>query len=161
MSGTAPSATGPVRKQITVRASQRTAFEVFTGSMATWWNPEHHIGEKDFVDVVAEPRVGGRWFERDAEGTECQWGSVRVWSPYDRVVLAWQLDAGYAYDPGLVTEVDVRFVAEGPTTTRVELEHRGFEEFGADGGQVRGAMDSPNGWSGLLSRFAEALTSEG
>ena len=97
--------------------------------------------------MVAEPRVGGRWFERDAEGTECQWGSVRVWSPYDQVVLAWQLDAGYAYDPG-------------PTTTRVELEHRGFEEYGADAGRVRGAMDSPNGWSGLLSRFAEALASE-
>ena len=46
-------------------------------------------------------------------------------SPYDQVVLAWQLDAGYAYDPLLVTEVDVRFVAEGPTTTRVELEHPG------------------------------------
>ena len=51
-------------------------------------------------------------------------------------------------------------MAEGPTTTRVELEHRGFEAYGAAAGQVRGAMDSHNGWAGLLSRFGEALASE-
>ena len=74
----------PVRRQITVNASQQTAFEVFTSRMASWWKPGHHIGEKPFVDIVVEPRAGGRWFERDADGAECEWGSVLEWDPPGR-----------------------------------------------------------------------------
>ena len=148
-----------VSKQISVEAAQQTAFDVFTGRMADWWNPAHSIGGKGFAELVLEPHEGGRWFERDADGVECQWGKVLTWAPYDRVVLAWQIDATWSFDPDFVTEVEIRFVAEGPTTTRVELEHRDIERFGDAAEEVRGQLDAPDGWAGLLRRFAEALAS--
>jgi hypothetical protein len=149
-----------VRKEITVEATQQTAFEVFTARMVEWWNPSHSIGGQGFVELVLEPHEGGRWFERDADGVECQWGKVLTWAPYDRVVLAWQIGADWAFDPDLVTEVEIRFVVAGPTTTRVELEHRNLERFGDAAVEVRSQLDAPEGWAGLLRRFAEALPSQ-
>jgi hypothetical protein len=149
----------PVRKEITVQAPQQTAFEVFTARMASWWNPAHHIADEPFVDLVVEPRKGGRWFERDADGVERDWGGVLVWEPPERLVLGWQLDASYEFRPDFVTEVEIRFVVEGPGTTRVELEHRDLERFGDDVGPMRASLDSPNGWSGLLELLAGALRS--
>jgi hypothetical protein len=54
------------------------------------------------------------------------------------------------------SEIEVRFVEESPTTTRVELEHRHFDRHGDDGGQIRAVVDSPSGWSGLLEMYAQA-----
>jgi hypothetical protein len=150
----------PVRKQITVHATQQRAFDVFTSGMGAWWNPGQHIGEAPFVDVIVEPHEGGRWMERDAEGTECQWGRVLAWEPPGRVLLAWQLDASWTYDPDLVTELEIRFVAEGPDSTRVELEHRNLDRLGDAAPSVRDSLDSPDGWNGLLAGFAGGLASE-
>ena len=147
----------PVRKQVTVQAPQALAFEVFCRRMGTWWNPGHHIAQTPFVDLVLEPRAGGRWFERDAAGHECTWGSVLVWEPPNRVVLGWQLDEHWEFDSELVTEVEVRFVEQGPSTTRVELEHRDLERFGQAAPGIRAALEATEGWSGLLTLFADAL----
>jgi hypothetical protein len=46
-------------------------------------------------------------------------------------------------------------LAEGPTRTRVELEHRGLER-SAFAEELRSGIDSPQGWDGLLAMFAEA-----
>lgn len=143
---------------VVVETTPRRAFDVFTKGFATWWPLDtHHIGEQDAVDAVLEPRVGGRWFERAADGTECDWGSVLVWEPPTRLVLAWQLNPDFAYDPDttLATEVEVRFVADG-AATRVELEHRGFSVHGERGDAMRTAVGSEGGWKGLLTRFAAA-----
>ena len=80
-----------VRKQITVEVPQERAFDVFTAQMAGWWNPDHHIGANPYVELVIEPREGGGWYEVDADGTRCPWGTVLVWDPPTRVVLNWQL----------------------------------------------------------------------
>jgi len=147
----------PVRKEITVEVPRERAFTFFTTKMGTWWMPSHHIGSRPYVDVVIEPRVDGRWYEKDDEGTECQWGHVLVWEPGERVVLAWQLDASYTFVPELVTEVEVRFVEVGPSSTRVELEHRHLERMGEAATQMQVVFDSPNGWNGLLARFGELV----
>lgn len=146
----------PVRKQITVEVSAERAFEVFTAQMGRWWKPGHHIAEKPFVDIVIEPFAGGRWAEVDAEGSTCRWGRVIAWEPPERVVLAWQLDGTWSYDDQLVTELEVRFVAEGPATTRVELEHRNLERLGEQAAAARASFDDPDGWAGLLRLFADA-----
>jgi uncharacterized protein YndB with AHSA1/START domain len=69
-------------------------------------------------------------------------------------VLAWQLDATWHFDPELLTEVEVRFVSEGPTRTRVDLEHRALDRYGDAQERVRKALDSPGGWTALLDAFA-------
>jgi uncharacterized protein YndB with AHSA1/START domain len=140
-----------IRRSITVRASQARAFDVFTAGQSGWWPRTHHIGAQPMEEAVIEPRAGGRWFERAADGSECDWGHVRVWDPPKRLVLVWQITGEWAYDEALDTEVEVRFVAEGPRQTRVELEHRRLD--GLDE-QARATLGSPGGWNGLLERFA-------
>ena len=140
-----------------VEASQDRAFRVFTEGFGTWWPMEHHIGEGTAVDAIIEPRVGGRWFERLSDDTECEWGSVRVWEEPSRIVLAWHLSPEFQYDPdpAMATEVEVRFIAEGPSTTRVELEHRGFGVYGERGVAMRNAVSAPDGWGGILRRYTD------
>ena len=77
--------------------------------------------------------------------------------PPARVVLAWQLDERWQYDPdpAHASEVEVRFIVEGPSQTRIELEHRGFERHGAGADAVRGGIDAPTGWTYVLDLFAK------
>jgi uncharacterized protein YndB with AHSA1/START domain len=148
-----------VRRTITVAASQKHAFEVFTAGFGTWWPREYSIGQADMADFVIEPRAGGRWYEVGVDGTECDTGSVTAFEPPDRLVLAWHLDGGWQYDPdpAHASEVEVRFVAEGADRTRVELEHRGFERHGAGAEAVRGAVESPQGWDFCLEHFTRGV----
>lgn len=143
-----------VRHSVTVGVDQETAFGVFTEGFDSWWNRGHHIGQADVADFVMEPKVGGRWYERGVDGSECDWGRVLVWEPPSRVVLAWQLNADWNYDPDFETEVEVRFVAESESQTRVELEHRYLERFGDAMEGVRASISSDGGWPGLLALYA-------
>ena len=72
-------------------------------------------------------------------------------------MLVWQLNGEWAYDAAIETEVDVRFIAEGPDRTRVELEHRGLEAFGDRAAEMQRVFGSPSGWSYILERFGGAL----
>jgi uncharacterized protein YndB with AHSA1/START domain len=146
----------PVRRTLTVRAPQARAFEVFTAGFGRWWPVGHSIGKSPQKAAILEPRVGGRWYEIGEDGSECQWGEVLVFEPPSRLVLAWQINAEWRFDPDLVTEVEVRFAAEGPNATRVELEHRHLERLGEAAERARAAFDSPGGWGGILERFAQA-----
>jgi hypothetical protein len=113
----------PVRKEIVVEASQERAFRVFTEEHGAWWPlATHHIGEQPAETAIIEPRVGGRWLERAADGSECRWGKVLMWDPPGRLVLACR--SAPTGTTMRSTEVEVRFVALGPALTRIELEHR-------------------------------------
>src|SRR5262245_23522878 len=150
-----------VRRAITVPVSRQRAFAVFTAQLGRWWPKDYHIGEAEMADFIVEPKVGGRWYEVGVDGTECQTGRVVAFEPPDRLILAWHLDGSWRYDPdpGHASEVEVRFIAEGPARTRVELEHRGFERHGSDAKAVRGVVDSPEGWSYCLGAFARQAAS--
>lgn len=143
-----------VRKEITVEASQARAFNVFAQELGAWWPlATHHIGSAPAETAIIEPRVGGRWFERAADGTECDWGRVLIWDPPGRLVLSWEISADFKPDENIDTQVEVRFVAVGPALTRVELEHRRLEGFGAAAEQMRGIFDSEGGWSRILREY--------
>jgi len=150
----------PIRKTVEVTAPPDRAFAFFTARMGRWWPHAHSLLKAPQQDVVIEPRRGGRWYERGVDGSEYNWGRVLAWEPPGRLVLAWQLDADWRYDPDLVTEVEVRFVALGAEATRVELEHRRLENFGARAAEARRRLDSPEAWRGTLDRFAEAASLE-
>jgi uncharacterized protein YndB with AHSA1/START domain len=153
-----PTTYAPVVRSITVATSRDRAFKVFTEQIGTWWPKEYSIGEADMADFVVEPKVGGRWYEVGADGVECDTGRVLVYEPPERVVFAWHLNGEWQFDPDPdhASEVEVRFVAEGPNSTQVELEHRGFERHGDTAPGVHGAVSDSSGWSYCLERFAAA-----
>lgn len=144
----------PIRKSVYVAVSPARAFEVFTAGASRWWLKSHSISttKSPIKDVVIEPRAGGRWFERGEDGSECPWGQVLAWEPPSRLLLGWQINAGFKYDPALMTEVEVRFTPEG-SGTLVELEHRHLERMGDRAPAMAEAFDG--GWAKLLASFAQ------
>ena len=150
----------PVRKSINVPATPDRAFHVFTQGMSRWWLKSHSINKSPIRDIVIEPQAGGRWYERGEDGSTCDWGRVLLWEPPKRLVLSWEITADWKHDPNLKTEVEVRFIAEGNNATRVELEHRCLDLYGARGHEMRSIFDSEKGWTGLLQAFAASATAD-
>ena len=146
-----------LRREILVEASPDRAFRVFTDKMETWWPPEHHIGKTPMKNIVMDRRANGRWYEVDANGAQTDWGRVLIWDPPRRLVLAWQLTADWQFDSAFVTEVDVSFTPVTEGRTRVELEHRNLERYGAKEADVVKAVGSEGGWTLTLQRFAAAV----
>lgn len=146
-----------VRKVVNVKAPQAVAWRVFTEKMGTWWPlATYKIGKAHAVDAVIESRVGGRWYESGDDGSTCQWGSVLTWEPHSRLVLSWDITADWQYDSSLKTEIEVRFIADGEDRTRVELEHRRLDRYGARRDEMRKIFDSIGDWGRLLESFASA-----
>jgi uncharacterized protein YndB with AHSA1/START domain len=146
-----------VRKSMSVNAPPDIAWRVFTEKMGTWWPLGHYkIGKANAVDAVVEPRVGGRWYERGEDGSTCDWGRVLVWEPHSRLVLTWDITADWQFDPKLNTEIEVRFIADGKDATRVELEHRRLDRYGARREEMRRVFDTEGDWGKLLEMFARA-----
>lgn len=146
-----------VRKVVSVQAPPVVAWRVFTEKMGAWWPlATHKIGKAKAVDAVIEPRAGGRWYERGDDGSTCDWGRVLSWEPHSRLVLSWDISADWQPDPTLNTEIEVRFMPEGQNGTRVELEHRHLDRYGARRDQMRDVFDSERGWGNLLAAFARA-----
>lgn len=152
-----------VRRTLRVNVPIDRAFRVLTEKMGTWWPASHHIGKTPFTEIVVEPRAGGRWFERGAAGTECDWGRVLVWEPPKRLILAWHLqpDWQYSTDPARASEVAFEFIAEGPEATRLEFEHRHIERHGEGWERLFGEVDSPGGWTGVLAEYDSSVTGQG
>lgn len=147
----------PVRKSIVVKASAEKSFATFTSRIGRWWPRSKSIGSAPQADVVLEPWVGGRWYERGTDGSECQWGKVLHWEPPGRLVLAWQIGADWKFNPALVTEVEITFTALAAGETRVDIEHRYLERLGENAARAREAFDSENGWNGVLEAFGELV----
>jgi uncharacterized protein YndB with AHSA1/START domain len=151
-----------VRKTVDVRAPQEVAWRVFTGAMGTWWPlSSYTIGRSKAVDAVVEPRVGGRWYERGEDGSTCDWGRVLAWEPPSRLVLTWDITADWQFDPTLGTEIEIRFLPTGAHNTRVELEHRRLDRFGARRDEMRAIFDTQGDWGRVLQGFAQIAASEG
>ena len=88
-----------VRKTVTVNAPIERAFDVFTSGFDSWWPRSHHIAKVDMAEAILEPRLGGRWYERGADGSECDWGTVLEYDRPNHVAVSWRLNGEFAYDP--------------------------------------------------------------
>ena len=108
--------------------------------------------------MVFEPRVGGHVYDRGVDGSECRWARVLAYEPPSRVVISWDINTQWQLETDLekTSEVEVRFVAEAPDRTRVELEHRNLDRHGEGWEPMRDAVGSPDGWSDGLRLFAGA-----
>ncbi|HVM31694.1 MAG TPA: SRPBCC family protein [bacterium] len=142
-----------IKKELVVKASQKTAFEIFTQKMDLWWPRSHHIGgDKKMTAMILEPKPGGRWYSAHEDQSQCDCGHVLHWEPNSRLVLNWQINDEFKFDPQLRTEVEILFIPQGPETTLVKFEHRDLERMGETGRHVAG-MDQ--GWGLILELYRQ------
>jgi len=143
----------PVKCSVDVKVSSERAFEIFAQNMGAWWPRGKTPAANPHTALVVEPKKDGRWFERDAEGQETQWGRVLAWEPPRRLLLGWQLDHSFRYDPELLMEVEIVFEALAGGGTRVSLEHRDLERLGARAEEFAGKVRS--GWPERMGNFSQ------
>ncbi|MEV6367039.1 SRPBCC family protein [Micromonospora musae] len=145
-----------VRRQIVVDAPLERAFAVFTERFGDFKPKEHNLLGSPIAETVFEPKVGGHIYDRGEDGSECAWARILAFEPPDRVVFTWDISPAWQVeqDPDNASEVEVRFVAETPQRTRVELEHRNLDRHGPGWESVRDGVAHDQGWPLYLDRYA-------
>jgi uncharacterized protein YndB with AHSA1/START domain len=148
-----------IQASIVVEAPIEEAFSVFTEGIGSWFPADYNLLAVPIAERVFEPRVGGEIYDIGTDGSECHWGRVLVFEPPARAVFSWNIDVRWQIesDPGRTSEVDVRFSAESPSRTRVDIEHRKLDRHGDGWEQLRAALGSEGGWPGCLQAFAARI----
>jgi uncharacterized protein YndB with AHSA1/START domain len=152
-----------VRTEIVVEVPQARAFRVFTHNLDRINPREHNMLAVDIAESVFEPRVGGRVYDRGVDGSECQWARVLAYDPPGRIVFTWDINPYWQIETDLdkTSEVEVRFIAESPERTRVELEHRNLDRHGDGWEGMREGVRGGDGWPLYLQRFAAVTVEDG
>ena len=145
-----------VRRQVVVDAPIEKAFAVFTERFGDFKPKEHNMLAVPITETVFEPRVGGNIYDRGEDGSECRWATVLAYEPPNRVAFSWDIGPTWQVESERenVSEVEVRFTAESPERTRVDLEHRDIDRHGPGWESVAGGVDAPDGWTLYLDRYA-------
>ena len=152
-----------VHREIVVEAPIAHAFATFVDRFGDFKPKEHNLLGAPIISTTFEPRVGGHIFDRAEDGSECHWARVLVYDPPDRVVFSWDISPTWQIesDPRHASEVEVRFVAESPDRTRVELEHRKIDRHGRGWEGIREGIEGDAGWPLYLARYAELFSRVG
>ena len=152
-----------VRRAIVVEAPIDRAFTVFTDRFGDFKPPEHNLLRVPIAETVFEPKVGGHIYDRGTDGSECRWARILAYDPPRRVVFSWDIGPTWQLEtePENASEVEVRFIAETPDRTRVELEHRNIDRHGPGWEAVAGAVDNDQGWPLYLERYAGLVSERG
>jgi uncharacterized protein YndB with AHSA1/START domain len=148
-----------VRTEIVVEAPLERAFQVFVEQFDKIKPREHNMLQVDIAESVFEPREGGRVYDRGVDGSECQWARVLAYEPPDRLAFTWDISPHWQIesDPSRSSEVEVRFVSESDSRTRVDLEHRHLDRHGDGWEGLREGVGGGDGWPLYLGRYAELL----
>ena len=151
--------TTTVRRQILVNAPISEAFKVFTERFGDFKPPEHNLLKAAIAETVFEPRVGGNIYDRAVDGSECRWARILAFEPPNRVVFSWDISPQWQIetDHEKTSEVEVRFISEGPERTKVELEHRNLDRHGEGWEASREGVGGDGGWPLYLDRFAQRI----
>ena len=112
----------PIAVEFEVGATPDHAFTTWTEKCALWWPRSHCMSQAEGFDVVFEPFVGGRIYEKAPDGTEFEWGRVTVWDRPLRLEYLWHI----FLEPEKATTVEVTFT-ESHGGTIVRLASRGAE----------------------------------
>lgn len=136
----------PVSQSVRVPAAPARAFRAFATAMHTWWDPKlsANKSKSPIAEIVLEPRIGGRWYERGADGSECEWARVLDWRAGAAITVDWHPD-------GHSTRLRFVFESPAPRATTILLQHDGFETYGDRAAQMRDMHDAI--WGQLLGRF--------
>jgi uncharacterized protein YndB with AHSA1/START domain len=145
-----------VRLEVQVAAPPEHGFAVFTQRCDDWWPREYRLGAGERVDTVIEPRAGGRWYERTADGEENDWGRVLEWDPPHHVALSWQITPQFGPEPDgqRASRVDVHLTPDGPDRTTVSLVHSQIQRHGEGWEGLRGALAADGAWPGIMRAYA-------
>jgi uncharacterized protein YndB with AHSA1/START domain len=148
-----------VRQSVVVDAPIERAFKVFTEDFGKFKPAEHNLLGVEIAETVFEPRVGGHLYDRGVDGSECRWARVLAYEPPTRLLLSWNINPQWQIetDPAKTSEWEVRFIAETPSRTRVEIEHRHLERHGEGWESERDGVAGDQGWPLYLRRFAELV----
>ena len=113
------------------------------------------LASSRYETAILEGKVGGRWYERATDGTECEWGSVLAWDPPAKVVLSWHLQPDWGYDPIRRRRARWRCgsLPQSVLPTLVELEHRNLERHGDGGAKLRDSVDG--GWGPIVEQYGK------
>jgi uncharacterized protein YndB with AHSA1/START domain len=148
-----------VRNHVVVPAPIEKAFAVFTERFGDFKPPEHNMLATPIAETVFEPHVGGHILDRGTDGSECRWARILTFEPPHRIVFSWDIGPTWQVEtePDNSSEVEVRFVAETPERTRVELEHRHLDRHGPGWESLRDGVAEDQGWPLYLDRYASLL----
>ena len=148
-----------VHLELVVAAPLERAFTMFTERFGDIKPPEHNLLTAPIAETVLERRVGGHIVDRAVDGSECRWARILAYDPPNRIVFSWDISPRWQLetDPDLTSEVEVRFVADGPERTLVELEHRNLDRHGDGWEGTREGVRGDQGWPLYLQRFAVAV----
>jgi uncharacterized protein YndB with AHSA1/START domain len=151
-----------VRRQVVVDAPIERAFAVFTERFGDVKPREHNLLGAPLAETVFEPWVGGNIVDRAEDGSECRWARILAYEPPNRVVFSWDIGPRWTLepDPAMTSEVEVRFVAETPSRTRVELEHRHLDRHGSGWEGLAEGIDETDGWPLYLARYEALFAAE-
>jgi uncharacterized protein YndB with AHSA1/START domain len=157
------SRTREIRHQLTVNAPLERAFQVFTERFGDFKPREHNLLASPIVETVFEARVGGHIYDRGEDGSVCRWARILAFEPPHRVVFSWDIGPTWRIetDTSKTSEVEVRFTAESPHRTRVDLEHRHLERHGTGWQSVADGVDGDAGWPLYLARFTGLFPERG
>ena len=138
-----------VHKEVRVPLPRDEAFRLFTEALGEWWPAiTHSVGASSETRVAMDAAVGGEIYELTPAG-RVTWGTITAWDPPAMFASTWH--------PGdeaeLATRLSVTFDEEGPSTSRVELEHSGWEVHGADARER--SQEYSSGWERVLGRYVE------
>ena len=140
----------PLRLSFEIDCPSDHAFTVWTTRLSSWWPKGHSASGDPGTVVTLEPRLGGRIFERTADGTEIEWGEITTWNPPAQLRYLWHINR----DRSDATDVELTFVDNGDGTTRLEIVHSGWERLGSEGLAWRNANTA--GWNALVPSFIAA-----
>jgi uncharacterized protein YndB with AHSA1/START domain len=81
---------------------------------------------------------------------------VLAYEPPRRVVISWDISPRWQIETDLdkTSEVEVAFISEGESRTRVRLEHRNLDRHGDGWPAVHDGVAGDGGWPLYLQRFA-------
>ena len=139
----------PLRVDFEVACPREHAFATWGERFAQWWPADHTTTGATSSEIVFEPHIGGRVFERTATGEEVDFGEITIWEPPRRLGYLWHIRR----DRADATDVEISFVQQDDGTTRVEIVHSGWERLGSDG--VAWRERNKKGWATLIPYYKE------
>jgi uncharacterized protein YndB with AHSA1/START domain len=142
---------------IQIAATPARVFEAYVEKINEWWPWKGKEASYSWApegvqpsEIHFEPKLGGRYFERFADGSEYEIGRITVYEPPNHLAFSW---SGRDWPEGdSLFELSFDAAEDG---TLLTLKHSGFEIFGDEAEEM--VKGYTNGSKEILGFFATWL----